>query len=659
MAVTRFEIRSRTPLEDGRPFGATGAYERIDGVLHLAVDPLHAANRAVVDLDRAARDASGLVHFEADVSLLQPVDPSKANGRLLGDVVNRGGRTWVNYNLTARDAARPDWIPVGDGFLMERGWTIASIGWQWDVIRGGGLIGLEAPMALDGGAPIEGDIVVTHQLVAPATQLPLADRAHLPYPAADVAQPDARLLVRDYPSAPAREIERARWRFARLEDGREIPAATHVVLDGGFEAGPIYEVIYRTSVSPIVGAGLLSFRDGASFFRYATGDDNPARGRISHAFAIGVSQSGRFLRTLLEAGLNTDEAGRPAYDGLHIHIAGARRGEFNHRYAQPSVQYSYGFGHRPPFGYEDATDPRTEEPIPGALSRQRAAGGAPKVIATNSSAEYWRGDAGLLHIDMAGTRDLPDAPEARAYHFAGTQHGSGAPPLKDVTPTDASARGAHFTNITHYGPLFRAALVNLERWVCEGVEPPASAVPRVADGTAVTRERVIEAFRAFPTATTPRAERLWRVPRLDLGPEAESGVGRYPVVEGQAYPALVGAVDADGNEISGIRLPDVSVPIATLTGWNPRHPDTGGEGQIMPMTGSTIPFAVSASERARTGDPRPAIEERYRDRADYLARVRAAAEELVAQRYLLPEDVEVVVSNASVRWDALVPTPVG
>lgn len=657
MAVTSFEIRTREPYEDGRPFADTGAYERVDGVLTFEVDPLHPANTAVVDLDRAPRDAGGLVTFQADLSLLQPVDPAKANGRLLGDVVNRGGRT-LSYNMTARDAAWPDLIPPGDGFLMNRGWTVAAIGWQWDVIRGTGLIGLEAPMALDGAEPIEGSIAVTHQLFAPAPHLLLADRAHRPYTAAGADQPDARLLVRDHPNAPRREIDRARWRFARVVDERLVPDPSYVALEGGFEAGPIYEVVYRTNVSPVVGAGLLSFRDGASFLRYSQAEDNPARGRLTHAFAIGVSQSGRFLRTLLEAGLNTDEAGRPAYDGLHIHIAGARRGEFNHRYAQPSVQYSYGFGHRPPFGYEDATDPRTEEPVRGALSRQRAAGGAPKVIATNSSAEYWRGDAALLHVDMAGTRDLPDSPETRVYHFAGTQHGAGAPPLKDVTPADASARGAHFTNITNYTPLLRAALVNLERWVCDGVAPPPSAVARVADGTAVPRAQVIEAFRAFPAATTPHPDRLWSVPRLDLGPDAEAGVGVFPPAEGERYPSLASAVDSDGNEVAGIRLPDVTVPIATVTGWNPRHHETGGEGQIMPMTGSTIPFATSASERARTGDPRPSIDERYAGRTDYLTRTRAAAEELVTERHLLPHDVDLVVEHASARWDALVPAAV-
>lgn len=658
MPVSTFEIHVREAFEGGAAFGDGGAYERIDGVLHFAVDPLHAANAGIVDLDLAARDDRGLVRFDADVTLLQPVDPARANGRLLADVPNRGGRTFMAYNLAARDAQRPQWIPPGDGFLMNRGWTIASIGWQWDVSRASGLMGLTAPVALDGGRPIDGWVCVTHQLNAAAPEVLLADRGHQPYVAADVEQRDARLLVRDTPDGPRREIERARWRFARIEEGRTVPDPARVALEGGFAPGLIYEIIYRTAMSPVVGAGLLAFRDGTSFFRYSTAADNPARGRIAHSFALGISQSGRFVRNLLLAGANADEAGRRVFDGVHIHIGGGRQGEYNHRYAQPSVIHPYGLAHRPPFAFDDAVDPRSGAALPGLLARVRAQGVAPKVIATNTATEYWRGDASMLHIDPSGLRDLPDPPEARVYLFAGAQHGVGGPPLSDTSPVDPAARGANRFNITHYGPLFRAALVNLERWVCDGVEPPASAVPRVADGTAVPRRDVIEAFRALPTAATPDPDRLWGLPRLDLGPDSDCQVTAFPPVAGEPFPTLVSAVDADGNEVAGIRAPDVAVPLATLTGWNPRHPETGGAGQIMPLTGSTIPFPISAAERVALGDPRRSIEERYRDRDGYLERVRAEAERLVAQRFVLAGDVEVVVANAARRWDALVPANV-
>jgi hypothetical protein len=659
MAVTSFELVSREPYEDGKSFGDTGPYERIEGVLHFAVDPSNPANAEIVDLDRAPRDEDGRLRFAADVTILQPADPERGNRRMLQDVVNRGGRTFVSYNLTARDAQRPDWIPEGDGFLQRHGWTIVSCGWQWDVPRGAGLVGLEAPEALEDGRPIEGWVSVTHQLGAPAAHVMLADRAHQPLLAADLEQPNATLTVRDYPDAPRQPIARDRWRFARVDDasGRPSADAAYVTLEGGFEPGPIYELVYRTKRSPVVGTGLLAFRDAASFLRHSTAAESPLARRIDPTFTIGTSQSGRFLRTFLVHGLNLDEEGRQAFDGMHIHIAGARRGEFNHRYAQPSVQYTYGFGHLPPHNFEDATDPISGAALPGLLSRQRALGGVPRIVATNSAAEYWRADASLLHVDPAGERDLPDPPEARTYLFAGTQHGAGQPRLADI-PATGGARGAHNLNVTHYGPLFRAALANLERWVCEGVEPPPSRVPRLADGTAATRAEVVEAFARIPGASTPQPERLLSLRRLDLGDEAAAGVGTWPAEAGEPWPTFVSAVDGDGNEAAGVRLPDVAVPLATLAGWNPRHPESGGPGQILPMQGSTLPFATTRAERERDGDPRPSIEERYRDRDDYLAQVRAAAERLVEERYVLEEDIPVVLANAEARWDLLVPTPV-
>jgi hypothetical protein len=655
MAVVKFEVQSREPYEGGVPFGDAGAYERIEGVLHFAVDPLHAANVGIVDLDRAPRDERGLVHFSADLSLLQPIDGSKANGRLLADVVNRGGRTFVSYNLAPRD---PKGIPPGDGFLMRRGWTIAAIGWQWDVVRPAGLLGLQAPTALIDGQPMVGWVSVTHELSAPAPDVILSDRAHQPYVAVDVDQPDARMFVRDYPDAPRQEIERSRWRFARIEDGRAVPDPTRAALDGGFEAGRFYEIIYRTNTSPVVGTGILAFRDAATFLRTSNAADNPARRRLSHAFAFGSSQSGRFLRTLIAGGFNTDEDGHTAYDGFHVHIAGGRMGEFNYRFGQPSLTSPYGPGYRPPFTYEDTVDPLREETLPGLLRAVRAQGAVPCIIATNSATEYWRGDASMLHVDPSGTRDLPEPPETRAYFLTGAQHGGATLPLTDASPLEPAARGAHYFNTTDYRPLLRAALVNLERWVCEGVEPPPSTLPRVADGTAVPRDRVVEVFRTFPTAVAPIPDRLASLPRLDFGPDGDRAATVLPPVTDVPYPTLVSAVDADGNEVAGMRLPDVTVPLATLMGWNPRHEQTGGSGQIMPLTGSTVPFAVTAGERAATGDPRPSVEERYRDRDDYLARVRAEAEQLTTQRYLLDEDVEVVVEQAAARWDALVPAAV-
>jgi hypothetical protein len=280
----------------------------------------------------------------------------------------------------------------------------------------------------------------------------------------------------------------------------------------------------------------------------------------------------------------------------------------------------------------------------------------PKIVYTNSSAEYWRGDCSLMHTDLAGERDVEPPAESRIYHFAGTQHGPGTLPLGTVSAADGS-RGANNFNAVDYSPLLRAALVNLDRWITEGVPPPPSAFPRLADGSAATPRAVIDAFRAIPGAALPDPERVRTMRRPGLGPDAERGIGRYPAEAGDAFPTYRAAVDDDRNELGGLRLPDLTVPVASYTAWNPRHPETGGEGQILNMLGSTLPFPATAAERARSGDPRRSIEERYRDRDEYLARVRAAAEELAGQRYILDEDIDLAVNNAAARYDAFAATP--
>jgi hypothetical protein len=277
----------------------------------------------------------------------------------------------------------------------------------------------------------------------------------------------------------------------------------------------------------------------------------------------------------------------------------------------------------------------------------------PKVILSNTSAEYWRGDCSLIHTDPTGTHDLVPLENVRIYHFAGTQHGEGVIPLTDLNPNDG-CRGNHPFNAVNYLPLVRAALMNLDRWVAQGIEPPPSAHSRLADGTAVAGRSLAPVFQRIPGAAFPNPDRLPRAPHVDPGRDAERGIGSYPPELEGVYPTFVCAVDSDGNEVAGVRMPDVAVPVASYTGWNPRHPETGQPDQIIPMQGSTFPFPPTAEARHATCDPRPSIAERYQDRADYLARARAAAEVLAAQRYLLPEDVDVVVNNAAARYDLFV-----
>jgi hypothetical protein len=658
VAVITLEIASQQPFADGASFGEAGPYERIEGTVRFAVDPTHSANAAIVDLDKAARDDGGRVRFAADFCVLQPVDPARGNRRLLFEVTNRGRRNALRQFNRAPVAASPaETLHPGDGFLMHRGWTVAWCGWQWDVIPAPGLLALEAPQALENGQPIQGRVAVEFQPSAPAPDKLLANRVHRPYPVANLDDPEAELSVRDWPGGERTTIPRDRWAFARDQHGGPLPDPAYLWLEGGFEPGKVYEVVYRTNTCPVVGTGLLAMRDFTAFLHHGSREDgSPCAGRIDRAYSYGRSQSGRFIRHFLHLGLNLDEAGRQVFDGLLPQVAGARRGQFNHRFAQPSDQSSPSFGHLMPFADDPQTDPVTGQ-SGGLLDRQRRLGGVPHVYAINTSAEYWRGDASLAHTDLAGTRDVEPPAEVRCYLFAGTQHGIGTLPLQ-YRDAGEGAHGVHGFNAVDYSPLTRAALVNLDRWVSEGTEPPPSAFPRLEDGTAAPAAEVLERFRAVPGATVPDPERRLSIWRTDLGSTVAEGVATLPAKLGARYQTVVSQVDGDLNEVGGIRLPDLTVPVASYTGWNPRAPGTGGAGQILSMQGSTLPFPATRAERARLGDPRPSIEERYHDRAAYLARVRAAAETLARQRYILAEDVDVVVANAVERYDAFAATPV-
>ncbi len=663
MAVVGLEILSREAYAGGRRFGRTGAYERIEAVATYAVDPGETANAGIRDLDRAPRETDGRVRFSGDLTLLLPVEKGAGNGSLLLQVPNRGRRQLARFNMTELDTAISAEVPPGDGHLFHHGWSVAWAGWQWDVPRTPGRerLGLEAPLLEPEARTPDGIMQLRLQTDAPATSLPLTDQhvgdlgRHRLIRARDIEDREAVLLARDGLHAPAQTIARADWRFARQEGAAVVADAGHVWLRGGFEAGRIYDLLYTPRDCPVAGCGLLAVRDMASFLRHAP--EAPTAGRLEHVIGEGQSQCGRFLRTLLHLGLHRDEAGRPVFDGILAHIAGGRRGEFNHRYAQPSVQPTPSFGHLFPFADTPQRDPASGRRA-GLLDRVGAAGPAPKIVYTDTASEYWRGDAGLAHGDLETGEDCEPPAHVRRYLFAGSQHGPGTATLRQTTLF--GNRGGNPINMLDYRPLYRAALANLREWVAHDEPPPPSAFPRASDGTRVTREEALADLSALPGLRLPEGHALPRMAPLHLGPRAAEGIAALPArVSGPAYPAWVAALDADGNEIAGLRMPDLAVPVATHTGFNPRHPDTGGAGQMLEYIGSSLPFAPGRKARERMGDPRPSLAERYAGRADYLRRVEAVIQAMVEARLLLAEDIALCRRLAAQRYDAVIEAPIG
>jgi hypothetical protein len=347
--------------------------------------------------------------------------------------------------------------------------------------------------------------------------------------------------------------------------------------------------------------------------------------------------------------MNQDERDRKVFDGMIAHIAGGRRGEFNQRFGQPSNLLECSAASVFPFTDVDQTDPETGQ-TNGLLSRLAARAKVPKIFLTNTSSEYWGGHAALTHVDSTGTKDIRPSDSVRIYHFSSTQHNAGVLPLEHTQ--DTGARGLHPFNWVDWRPLMRAAVDNLDAWVTRGTTPPDSKHARLDDGTAVPSESLKSVFQAFPGSGFP--DHLRHVTRFDFGPN-EGITENLPPVAGKPYPALVPNVDADGNDLAGIRLPDVAVPLATVTGWNLRHPDTGGPGETHKTMGSTVPFLFTQQERQDTSDPRPSVEERYASKDDYLDRVEGVARDLVSEGYMLDEDVPRVGQMAGERYDLLEP----
>ncbi len=635
-ALLRLEVSERSDVLEGKPFATAGPYERIVGKAYFAVDPSLAANKIIADIARAPRNEDGLVPFSADFYCLKPRDPHHGNHAVLFEVSNRGGKALLGtFDMGGSLDPRIE-HDFGDGFLLEQGYTLVWLGWEFDVPPSPDLMRLYAPVAQGITGLVRSEIIVDHKSLRQS----LGDRGLQAYPAVDPDDPALTLTVREHADGPRRALPREAW---------HIEGGTHIVMPAGFEPGRIYELVYTAKDPPLVGLGPAAVRDLISFFTYGIANDTVLGDQhdyIKHAYAYGVSQSGRFLRTFLYYGFNQDEQGRRVFDGMMVHVAGAGRGSFNHRFAQPSRDghpFLNTFYPTDIFPFTDLAETDSETGITdGLLTHATPAAAVPRIFYTNTSNEYYGRSASLIHTALDGAADAPLAPSTRIYFLAGCQHGpSSFPPQR--------GEAQNMANPNNYRWTLRALLVALDSWVQFGEEPPPSRYPRIADGTLAPLSAV--AFPKVPGVAFPaRIQQAWHV---NYGEEFRSAgiVTIEPPKVGSAFPMRLPQVDADGNDTAGIRMPATAVPLATYTGWNLRAAGIGAPDELYSMTGSFIPFARTKAGRMKTGDPRPSVEERYANKQAYLNKVQTAAGGLVKERYLLERDVPRVMERASAEWD--------
>ncbi len=628
--VQRFEITEReTPVFGGAQLGAIGAYERLHGTVHGVLDPEHPRNIGITYLDKAPRNASGLVEYQSEFRILKPIERRRGNGWLIYDVPNRGNQLIMPRLNGAPEGGHPQ--HAGNGFLMRHGFTVVWSGWQGDVPPGNDRLTARFPTVPD----ITG--IVREEFIAETTGL-LGDNnieevsdgrfiGTLVYPVADAA--DATLTVREREADPRTTPAGLAW---RLIDDHHIEITRPTAQ--GFDRGAIYEFIYRGRDPMVMGIGFAAIRDLVSYLRHEA-DGNPLAHGIRHTLGFGISQSGRVLRDLTGLGFNQDLKGRHVFDGILPVVAGSRRTCINWpfaqagRYSRQHEDHSYG-DDQFPFSYPNLSDPISGR-MGGILDRARAQGVCPKVLHLDTESDVWQARASLVATDTSGN-DIIMPDEVRIYTVTGVPHA----PFRPLTKPAMQLPG----NQLGYGAFMRALLLALTEWVEHGTPPPDSRFPSRTAGTLVPLHEARERFPKLPRVNFPT-----RLNELRLRDHSVE-----PPVESVSYPVFVQPTDADGNALGGLRHPLLDAPLATFAGWSLRS-DGFAEGELFTVQGSMIPFAATEAERQRNGDPRLSLEARYPSREAWARQLALATERLVAERLLLQEDADRLIAAAHETWD--------
>lgn len=632
-------------------FGSSGAYEKITGKFTGEVDPKDPKNAIITDLQLAPTNTNGKVSYTTDFVLFKPKDMAKAGGILRYDTPNRGRLVDL------------------DPYFASRGYVFLNVGWQGDLVADGTAITIDVPVARNpDGSSITG--TYRAELFAPAAGVASLSLPGGAFNSGTVAYAPASLdntqagyaLTKRVNQTDAKQpIAASDWKFAKCDASAPFPGTpspTQVCVRGGVDPSFIYELIYVAKDPKIMGLGFAAVRDAVSFFANAkvaaNGTPNPVAGAVRNTLGFGVSQSGNFMKTMVHLGFNQRLDGAKVFDGVFAQIA-ARQNNLNMRFAIPGggggVRADFdAFGQAGTRGLAADYADELRGAKGGIMARCETANTCPKLFVGYSSTEFWTLQGSPILTDALGTRDLVQPANARIYFYAGTQHILGVPSLLPVQAAQffgLPALGKYPTN-GNLGvlPIMKALYLNLEEWVVAGTTPPDSVVPSIANATLVRPDQVrfpsIPGM-AYTGLATPM--RLW-----DWGPayrpEDESGVPTIvpPRDLGRAYAILVPQVDVDGNELGGIRSVDIAVPLATETGWN----TTARPGLVdqAHLVGSRFPLSKTRVERIAAGDPRASVEERYSTQAGYVAAVTRAANNLVAQRFMLQADADAAIAAA-------------
>ncbi len=636
--VLEVQVHSRDTVMNGQSWGDAGAYELIRGVVIFATDPANPANARITDLHLAPQDDEGMVRSSADLAVLKPLDPSISTLAFV-EVSNRGGKFTPAYFLEGTGILNDvnDPKQFGDGLLMKQGITMIWVGWQFDLPESEDLLNFITPTAkYPEGAPIIG-LVRSDWVVDENThELGLGHRTMQGYPVYDPSSDIHTLTKRSGRYAPRIPVSRDSWDFGNYSNGEIEPSTTHIASKEGFEAGYIYELVYHSVDPALVGLGLTAIRDIISYAKYDTNCLFP----VQKGIATGVSQTGRFLRMLMYLGLNQDEEGRKAYDGLMIMTAGAGRGSFNHRFAQPSRdahRYSAFFYPTDIFPFASQEQPDIEGGLPDGLLSHIERKYFPKTFYINTGYEYWGRAASLIHTTPDGLQDLPPMSHERIYHLASGQH------FVDQFPPNGS-EPPYIGNPLFFKPNYRALAIALQRWVEYEEDPPESHYPKIEDGTLTD----ISSLNYPKISDFTPANVMQTAHQVDYGAQwSKKGIiTNQPPLIGASYGMKVPQVDRFGNELGGIRNVELMVPLATYIPYSLRTGLKGSPEELRDFRGTYIPFPKTD----KSDDPRPAIKTLYSAKKDYLGKIRQAVDSLVAERLVLPDDVHSLMHRASRYW---------